>query len=66
MITFTRDANFIIDTLPRHPQIVIASPCSGGGFKHSAAIGQVLSELALNGKSSIPIEAFSMSRFAIH
>jgi len=66
MITLTSDASFIIDTLPSHPQIIIASPCSGGGFKHSAAIGQVLSELALNGKSSIPIEAFSMNRFAIH
>lgn len=63
MLTFTPDSNFIIDTLPDHPQIVIASPCSGGGFKHSAAIGQTLSELGTGVRPSLDISAFSLSRF---
>jgi sarcosine oxidase len=63
MLTYTPDSNFIIDTLPGYPQIVIASPCSGGGFKHSAAIGQILSELATMKQPSLDISTFSMSRF---
>ena len=63
MLTFTSDANFIVDTLPDHPQIVVASPCSGGGFKHSAAIGEILAELSLTGKAFMPIEEFSLKRF---
>ena len=31
--TMTPDEHFIIDRHPAHPQIVIASPCSGHGFK---------------------------------
>jgi len=63
MLTFTSDADFIIDALPDHPQILIASPCNGGGFKHSAAIGEALAEMALHGKSTISLEAFSFNRF---
>ena len=63
MITFTSDADFIIDTLPEYPQIIVASPCSGGGFKHSAAIGETLAEMAIDGKTSIPMQAFSFNRF---
>ncbi len=62
MLTFTDDANFVIDSLPGYPQIIVASPCSGGGFKHSAAIGQILAELSLTGKTSLDIEPFSLKR----
>ena len=53
----------MIDVDPEHPQVIIASACSGHGFKHSAAIGEVLAELAINGKSKIDISKFSISRF---
>lgn len=64
LYTVTPDARFIIDKLPENERIIIASPCSGHGFKHSAAIGEVLSELVLNGESNIDISAFSFERFA--
>jgi glycine/D-amino acid oxidase-like deaminating enzyme len=36
-------------------RILIASPCSGHGFKHSAAIGEALAEQIIDGKSKIDI-----------
>jgi sarcosine oxidase len=42
---------------------MIASPCSGHGFKHSAAIGEALAEQVIYGKSKIDISSFSMKRF---
>jgi sarcosine oxidase len=59
----TPDANFVIDFHPDNSRIIIASACSGHGFKHSAAIGEVLSELVIDGKSKIDISSFSMKRF---
>ena len=41
------DEHFIIDTHPEHPQIVIASACSGHGFKFGIEIGRILAALAL-------------------
>jgi sarcosine oxidase len=63
LYTTTPDANFVIDFLPGNDQIIVASPCSGHGFKHSAAIGEVISELILAGKSKIDISHFSLKRF---
>ncbi len=61
--TTTPDCGFVIDHLPNQPQILIASCCSGHGFKHSAAIGEMLAEITLSGKSKISINDFSLSRF---
>lgn len=59
LYTVTPNSRFIIDKLPENERIIIASPCSGHGFKHSAAIGEALSELAMEGNSKIDISAFS-------
>ncbi|MCA9349574.1 N-methyl-L-tryptophan oxidase [Candidatus Saccharibacteria bacterium] len=63
MYTDTPDAKFVIDFHPKHKNVIIASPCSGHGFKHSAAIGETLSQLAKTGKSDIDVSKFSFSRF---
>jgi sarcosine oxidase len=63
LYTTTPDSNFVIDFYPGHEQVVIASPCSGHGFKHSPAIGEVLAELVIDGKSKIDISTFRMRRF---
>lgn len=63
MYTTTPDRGFIIDRLPEHPQIIIASLCSGHGFKHSAAIDEILKQLATSGRFVVDISAFSLSRF---
>jgi len=63
MYTDTPDAKFVIDFHPKHQNVIVASPCSGHGFKHSAAIGGVLAQLSQTGKSDIDISKFSFGRF---
>jgi sarcosine oxidase len=59
----TPDFGFIIDWHPEHRNVLVASPCSGHGFKHSAAVGECVAQLALTGSSSIDISAFGLDRF---
>jgi sarcosine oxidase len=49
LYTATPDRQFIIDTLPNADRVIVASACSGHGFKHSAAIGEMLAGMALEG-----------------
>lgn len=63
LYTTTPDSNFVIDFHPDSDRLIIASPCSGHGFKHSAAIGEVLAELAVDGVSKIDISSFRIERF---
>ena len=64
LYTVTPDAEFVIDTHPAFPRVTIVSPCSGHGFKHSAAIGEALSELVIDGKSRLDLSPFKFMRFA--
>jgi sarcosine oxidase len=59
LYTSTPDSNFVIDWLDEN--VLLASPCSGHGFKHSAAIGETLAELALTRTSKIDVAPFSLS-----
>jgi len=63
LYTTTPDSNFIVDVHRDNDRIIIASPCSGHGFKHSAAIGEALAEQVIDGRSQIDISSFSMKRF---
>ena len=63
LYTVTPDFGFVIDRHPEYENVILASPCSGHGFKHSAAIGEVLAQLVLDGRSEIDIHAFSLGRF---
>lgn len=46
MSTNTPDEHFIIDLHPEFPQAVLASPCSGHGYKFCSVLGEVLADLA--------------------
>jgi sarcosine oxidase len=63
LYTRTPDDDFIIDRLPGAPQIVIASPCSGHGFKFAPAVGEILGDLALTGTAAHDISRFALARF---
>jgi sarcosine oxidase len=63
LYTMTPDGDFIIDRLPAAPQIVIASPCSGHGFKFAPAIGEILADLATTGATPHDISRFALARF---
>ena len=59
LYTSTPDSNFVIDRVDEN--VLLASPCSGHGFKHSAAIGETLAELALTRRSKIDTSPFSIA-----
>ncbi|MCB0322299.1 MAG: FAD-dependent oxidoreductase, partial [Bdellovibrionales bacterium] len=61
--TVTSDSNFVIDFLPGMPEVLLASPCSGHGFKHSAGVGELLAELVLDGRSHLGGSEFRLNRF---
>lgn len=62
LYTCTDDARFIVDTLHGADNVIVASPCSGHGFKHSAAIGQAIAERALGIGGTLSLEPFRLPR----
>lgn len=65
LYTVTPDSNFLVDRHPESARILVVSPCSGHGFKHSAAIGEVAAQCTVDGSSEIDISAFGLSRFSL-
>jgi sarcosine oxidase len=53
--------DFLIDFLPGERNIILASPCSGHGFKFASVIGEILADLALSGETGMPIAPFSFA-----
>ena len=64
LYTMSPDGDFIVDRLPGRERIVVASPCSGHGFKFAPVIGQALADLAQTGRTPVDIRRFRLSRFA--
>ena len=60
--TRTRDEDVVRD---RIGPLVIASPCSGHGFKFTPLIGEVLADLATGDDIEIPLERFRADRPAV-
>ncbi|MBN9417928.1 MAG: FAD-dependent oxidoreductase [Candidatus Eremiobacteraeota bacterium] len=52
--TNTCTEDFILDHLPEDPRIVVGAGFSGHGFKFAPLTGQVLAELAIFGRTSLP------------
>jgi sarcosine oxidase len=49
LFTNTPDGHFIIDRHPDFPQVILASPCSGHGYKFCSVVGEILADLASGG-----------------
>jgi sarcosine oxidase len=64
LYTMAPDGDFIIDQLPGDPRVIIASPCSGHGFKFAPLIGDIVAELATTGATTRDITRFRLDRFA--
>jgi len=64
LFTNTPDEHFVVDTLPGAPEIVVASPCSGHGFKFASVMGEILADLALDGGTRHDIALFRLARFS--
>jgi sarcosine oxidase subunit beta len=58
------DNNPVIGPSSTTPGLVHAFGFSGAGFQIAPGVGEVLAELVRDGRTSTPIEAFSIRRFA--
>ena len=63
LYTVSSDSGFIVDQHPDLDHVTVVSACSGHGFKHSAAMGELLARQAM-GTSVEALSAFSLARFA--
>ena len=63
LFTNTPDEHFLIDSLPDRPNVVVASPCSGHGFKFAPVVGSVVADLALDRGTGHDIDMFRLHRF---
>jgi sarcosine oxidase len=64
LYTVTPDFGFVIDAHPETDRVILASPCSGHGFKHSPAVGEALSEWVIDGTTRLDLGTFSLRRFS--
>jgi sarcosine oxidase len=65
LYTVTPDRHFIVDRLPAAPQVAFAAGLSGHGFKFAGVLGEILVDLALNGRSPWPLEFLGLARPAL-
>jgi len=63
LYTMTPDGDFLIDRLPGASNVIVASPCSGHGFKFAPVIGEIVADLATTGATPHDIARFSLRRF---
>jgi sarcosine oxidase len=64
LYTVAPDEQFQVDFLPGRSDVIVASPCSGHGFKFSCLIGRVLAELAATGTCGLAIEPWRIRPLA--
>ncbi len=64
LYTSTRGSRFVIDRHPAHDAVLIVSPCSGHGFKHSPAIGEAVAQWVTDGVPELDLGHFHLSRAA--
>lgn len=64
LYTVPPDQNFVLDTLPDAPQVVVANG-AGHAFKFAALIGQLLTDLVLGREPAHAVDAFSITRPAL-
>jgi sarcosine oxidase len=65
LYTVTADFGFVIDRLRDSPRVIVASCCSGHGFKHTAALGEAVAEMIVDGRSRIDLSRFAFARLSV-
>jgi sarcosine oxidase len=63
LYTNAPDEHFVIDRHPDEPAVIVASPCSGHGFKFASAIGSILADMATDREPGFDLSLFSLRRF---
>jgi len=64
LFTNSPDEHFILDVHPEFPQVSIAAGFSGHGFKFASVVGEIMAELAMDGRSRWDLNLFRLDRFA--
>ena len=64
LFTNAPDGHFIVDTYPGLPQVILASPCSGHGFKFASVVGQLIADMATDRPPEFDLSMFSLDRFS--
>jgi sarcosine oxidase len=64
LYTLTPDRDFVVGTVPEQPDIIVGLG-AGHGFKFTPAFGRMLADLAIDGKTSSDISAFTLNRPAL-
>lgn len=63
MDAYTSDGHALVGRMPGTSNVWLLGGFSGHGFKMAPAFGQVAAELAVDGKTSLPIEHLDPTRF---
>jgi len=63
LYTVTPDADFVVDDHPDLHGVMLVSPCSGHGFKHSAGLGEAIAQVVTTGTSDVDLSPFRIGRF---
>jgi sarcosine oxidase len=66
LYTLAPEEQFQVDFLPGRTDVIVASPCSGHGFKFSCLIGRVLADLAITGTSGLATETWRIREVPLH
>ena len=61
LYTMAEGEAFKVGKLPSRDDVIVASPCSGHGFKFSCLIGRVLADLAIDGTTAIGIDPWRLA-----
>jgi sarcosine oxidase len=64
LYTNTPDQDFVIDTHPADAAVLLASCCSGHGFKFAPALGELVADLVTGRTPAIDLSPFGLARFA--
>ena len=62
LYTVTPDGDFVVDRHPNLEGVLIVSPCSGHGFKHSAALGEAVARWVTTGDRPEELSGFGLER----
>lgn len=66
IFTFSPDEHFILDLHPDyHGRVAVAAGFSGHGFKFCSVVGEIMTDLALEGKSAFDLSIFRFTRPAL-
>jgi sarcosine oxidase len=64
LYTNAPDSHFVLDFHPAHPRVLVASPCSGHGFKFASALGEAQADLLLGVPPRFDLGLFRIGRFS--